>query len=346
MQKVGLIGTRGMVGSALLQRMQAEGDLELFKPTYFSTSDTTYENAFDISLLKTMDVILTCQGSDYTEKVYPQLRDAGWDGYWIDAASYLRMHDDSIIALDPLNQNAIQHGMESGIKNYIGGNCTVSLLLLALHGLLKADLLEWVSVMTYQAASGAGAQAMQDLVTQMAQIGSLANPDEDTLTLDSKVTALLNSNQNILAGNILPWIDSDLATGQSREEYKLNVEANKILNAGVTFDGICVRVGSMRCHSQALTMKLKRAVPIPELEQMLADANEWVKVVPNTKNASLLELTPAAVAGKLTIPIGRIRQMNLGPEYVSAFTVGDQLLWGAAEPLRRVLKLVLSSLRK
>ena len=341
MQKVGLIGTRGMVGSVLLQRMQAEGDLELFEPIYFSTSDANYANAFDLNLLKTMDIILTCQGSDYTEKVYPQLRDSGWDGYWIDAASTLRLDKDSIIVLDPINLDIIEQGLQAGVKNYIGGNCTVSLLLMALHGLLKADLLEWVSVMTYQAASGAGAQAMQDLVTQMAQIGALSNPDEDILTLDGKVTALLNSNENMLAGNILPWIDSDLATGQSREEFKLNSEANKILaKTKIAFDGICVRVGSMRCHSQALTMKLKRAVPISEIEQILADANSWVKVVPNTKADTLRELTPAAVAEKLDIPIGRIRQMNLGPEYITAFTVGDQLLWGAAEPLRRMLRLI------
>ena len=361
MTTVGFIGTRGIVGSVLLKRMQAENDFASFEPLFFSTSQIgkkvvninidvpPYYDANDINTLAKLDIIVTCQGGQYTEKIYPQLRKTGWQGYWLDAASILRLEKDSIIVLDPINHNAIKDGIAKGIKNYIGGNCTVSLLLLAIAGLLQEDLIDWLSVMTYQAVSGAGAKAMRTLIAQMHAIGiisadELAKSEADILALDQKITMLLNPNS--LAGNLIPWIDTDLGNGQSREEQKVQAEANKILQSRTTIpmDGICVRLGAMRCHSQALTIKLKKQVPLKDLEQIIQNANEWVKVVPNNQEATINELTPIAVSGKLTIPIGRIRTMSLGPDYLTAFTVGDQLLWGAAEPLRRALKIILQKL--
>ena len=370
MMQVGFVGWRGMVGSVLLERMQAEKDFDLINPIFFSTSQigepapvigntttATLQDAYNIDILKTLDVIITCQGGDYTKKIIGPLRQSGWNGYWIDAASSLRMSDDSIIILDPVNENVIRQGLESGIKNYIGGNCTVSLMLMALGGLFQEDLIEWVSPMTYQAASGAGAKNMKELVQQMGAIhrsveAPLENPASSIIEIDRLITSEMRNSTFPtdqfgvpLAGSLIPWIDSVLPSGQSREEWKAEVETNKILGTAdqpVFIDGICVRVGAMRCHSQALTIKMKKDVGIPEIEKLLAEANDWVKVIPNDKAESVKELTPTAVTGTLSVPVGRLRKLTMGSEYLSAFTVGDQLLWGAAEPLRRMLRILLN----
>ena len=368
MRKVGFVGWRGMVGSVLMERMRAENDFQGFEPVFFTTSQAgkpgpdvgtgskPLEDATDIDKLAEMDIILSCQGGDYTNEVYENLR-LRWDGYWIDAASSLRMAEDSIIVLDPVNRDVINAGLESGIKNYIGGNCTVSLMMLALGGLFEKDLIEWVSSMTYQAASGAGAKNMRELLTQMGELETevsdlLADPYSAILDIDSKVTAKMNSDDLTkdnwgvpLAGSLIPWIDKAVDKGQTKEEWKGLVETNKILGNtdenSIPVDGQCVRIGSMRCHSQAFTIKLKQDIPIEEIESILADHNEWVKIVPNNKESTLEDLTPMKTSGTLTIPVGRIRKMNIGPEYLTAFTVGDQLLWGAAEPVRRMLKITL-----
>ncbi|WP_075111745.1 aspartate-semialdehyde dehydrogenase [Noviherbaspirillum massiliense] len=376
MKLVGLVGWRGMVGSVLMQRMQAEGDFAHIEPVFFSTSnaggkapamaknETTLKDASNIDDLKKCDIIITCQGGDYTTEIYPQLRAAGWNGYWIDAASTLRMKDDAIIVLDPVNLDVIKNALTRGVKNYIGGNCTVSCMLMGLGGLFQQDLVEWMTSMTYQAASGGGAQHMRELLTQFGSINAevkslLDDPASAILEIDRKVlakqhafTAEETKQFGVpLAGNLIPWIDKDLGNGVSREEWKGGAETNKILGRGETFgkdakpaiavDGLCVRIGAMRCHSQALTIKLKKDVPLDEIEGIIAENNQWVKVVPNTREASMKDLTPAAVTGRLTIPVGRLRKMQMGGEYLSAFTVGDQLLWGAAEPLRRMLRIVL-----
>ncbi|MDF1581378.1 MAG: aspartate-semialdehyde dehydrogenase [Desulfuromonadales bacterium] len=362
--KVGIVGWRGMVGSVLLQRMQEEKDFEFIEPVFFSTSQAgqpapfaagTLQRADDIEQLKKLDAIITCQGGDYTKAVHPQLRAAGWQGYWIDAASTLRMADNAVIVLDPVNQHVIDTALTSGIKDYIGGNCTVSLMLMALGGLFRAGLIEWMTAMTYQAASGAGAPNMRELISQMGGLhGSvatlLADPASAILDIDRQITTTLNGNvlptENFgfpLAGSLLPWIDREVEDGQSREEWKGLVETNKILGSGrmIPIDGLCVRIGAMRCHSQALTIKLKKDLPMAEIEELIRTHNPWVELVPNTKADSLARLTPTAVSGTLTVPVGRLRKMNMGPEYLSAFTVGDQLLWGAAEPLRRMIRLLI-----
>lgn len=367
--RVGFVGWRGMVGSVLMQRMREENDFAVIaEPVFFTTSNVggkapdigrdtpALKDAKDIAELKSMDVIVTCQGGDYTNEVYPQLRAAGWNGYWVDAASALRMEDNAIIILDPVNKAVIEQGLARGVKDYVGGNCTVSLMLMALGGLFQNDLVEWATSMTYQAASGAGAQNMRELLSGMGAInaqvsGLLADPASAILDIDRKVSDFLRADdfpcQNFgvpLAGSLIPWIDKDLGNGQSKEEWKGSVETNKILGRSanpVPVDGLCVRVGAMRCHSQALTIKLKRDVPLDEIEAMLAAANPWAKVVPNTREASMAELTPAAVTGTLATPVGRLRKMAMGGEYLSAFTVGDQLLWGAAEPLRRMLRILI-----
>ncbi|OQS35234.1 aspartate-semialdehyde dehydrogenase [Chromobacterium haemolyticum] len=367
--RVGFVGWRGMVGSVLMQRMREENDFAVIaEPVFFTTSNVggkapdigrdtpALKDAKDIAELKSMDVIVTCQGGDYTNEVYPQLRAAGWNGYWVDAASALRMEDNAIIILDPVNKAVIEQGLARGVKDYVGGNCTVSLMLMALGGLFQNDLVEWATSMTYQAASGAGAQNMRELLSGMGAInaqvsGLLADPASAILDIDRKVSDFLRADdfpcQNFgvpLAGSLIPWIDKDLGNGQSKEEWKGGVETNKILGRSanpVAVDGLCVRVGAMRCHSQALTIKLKRDVPLDEIEAMLAAANPWAKVVPNTREASMAELTPAAVTGTLATPVGRLRKMAMGGEYLSAFTVGDQLLWGAAEPLRRMLRILI-----
>ncbi len=373
MKLVGLVGWRGMVGSVLMQRMQEEGDFNFIEPVFFSTSntggkapamaknETTLQDAMDIDALKRCEIIISCQGGDYTGEVFPKLRAAGWNGYWIDAASTLRMDKDAVIVLDPVNLNVIKDAMTQGVKNFIGGNCTVSCMLMGLGGLFKADLVDWMTSMTYQAASGGGAQHMRELLTQFGTINSavkplLDNPAAAILEIDRQVLATqhgLSAEETKqfgvpLAGNLIPWIDKDLGNGQSKEEWKGGAETNKILGRGAAFgsteipvDGLCVRIGAMRCHSQALTIKLKKDVPLDEVNDIIANDNQWVKFVPNTREASVLDLTPAAVTGSLTIPVGRVRKMSMGPEYLSAFTVGDQLLWGAAEPLRRMLRIVL-----
>jgi aspartate-semialdehyde dehydrogenase len=367
-----------MVGSVLMQRMQEEGDFAHIEPVFFSTSnaggkapamaknETTLKDANSIDDLKKCDIIITCQGGDYTTEIFPQLRAAGWNGYWIDAASTLRMKDDAIIVLDPVNLNVIKDALQRGVKNYIGGNCTVSCMLMGLGGLFQKDLVEWMTSMTYQAASGGGAQHMRELLTQFGSINAevkalLDDPASAILEIDRKVLAkqhafTADETKQFgvpLAGNLIPWIDKDLGNGVSREEWKGGAETNKILGRGEAFgpgaktaipvDGLCVRIGAMRCHSQALTIKLKKDVPLDEIEGILADNNQWAKVVPNTREASMKDLTPAAVTGSLTIPVGRLRKMQMGGEYLSAFTVGDQLLWGAAEPLRRMLRIVLDN---
>lgn len=367
--KTGLVGWRGMVGSVLMQRMQEEQDFEHIEPVFFTTSQKgqpapdfagkdcgLLEDAYDLEALKALDVVITCQGGDYTKAVYPQLRAAGWNGYWIDAASSLRMAEDAIIVLDPVNLKVIRDGISSGVKTYVGGNCTVSLMLLALGGLFAEDLVEWVAPQTYQAASGAGAQNMRELISQMGAIHAsvkdkLDNPASAILDIDRQVADFIRSDAMPteqfgapLAGSLIPYIDSQLESGQSREEWKAQVEANKIMGRSdqpVPVDGLCVRVGAMRCHSQAITIKLKKDLPLPEIEAILAAHNDWVKVIPNERTASMQELTPAKVTGTLSIPVGRIRKLTMGPEYISAFTVGDQLLWGAAEPLRRMLRILL-----
>ncbi len=369
MMRIGLVGWRGMVGSVLMQRMHDERDFEHFQPVFFSTSSPgkpgpaiggraggALLDANDPAALAKMDVVLTCQGGDWTSDLHPRLRALGWNGYWIDAASALRMKDDAVIVLDPVNMAVIRSALERGVRNYIGGNCTVSLMLMALDGLFENDLIEWMTCMTYQAASGAGAANMRELVAQMGAIhGSVAealrDPTSSILEIDRTVAAAVRSDAlphdafgQALAGSLLPWIDKDLGGGVSREEWKGGAESNKILGRErnpVPIDSICVRIGAMRCHSQALTVKLRKDVPLPEIEQMLASANEWVKVVPNNREASLAELTPTAVTGALTVPIGRLRKLSMGGEYLGAFTVGDQLLWGAAEPLRRMVRILL-----
>jgi aspartate-semialdehyde dehydrogenase len=373
MKLVGLVGWRGMVGSVLMQRMQEEGDFAHIEPVFFSTSntggaapsmaknETTLKDANNIDELKRCEIIISCQGGDYTSAVFPQLRAAGWNGYWIDAASTLRMDKDAVIVLDPVNLNVIKDAMSKGVKNFIGGNCTVSCMLMGLGGLFKQDLVEWMTSMTYQAASGGGAQHMRELLTQFGTINSsvkslLDNPASAILEIDRQVLATqhgLSAGETKqfgvpLAGNLIPWIDKDLGNGQSKEEWKGGAETNKILGRGLDFgskpiavDGLCVRIGAMRCHSQALTIKLKKDVPLDEINDIIANDNQWVKFVPNTREASVKDLTPAAVTGSLTIPVGRVRKLEMGGDYISAFTVGDQLLWGAAEPLRRMLRIVL-----
>jgi len=374
MLRVGIVGWRGMVGSVLVQRMREERDFDHVEPAFFSTSQAggrapaigrdlpPVGDAMDVAALKALPVVVSCQGGDYTSEIYPKLRREGWKGYWIDAASALRMQDDAAIILDPVNRPLIENSLSKGIKNYIGGNCTVSLMLMGMAGLFQHDEIEWLTSMTYQAASGAGAANMRELVAQMARIGERAKPLLDDpsagiLELDRAVTDAIRSPGlpkehfgQALAGNLLPWIDKDLGSGQSREEWKGQAETNKILgrNGGsggsaVPVDGVCVRIGAMRCHSQALTIKLRRAVPLDEVEDMIAGANDWVRVVPNRREESLAELTPAAVSGKLSVPVGRLRKLPMGSEYLSAFTVGDQLLWGAAEPLRRMLRILLDA---
>ncbi len=368
MKNVGIVGWRGMVGSVLMERMIKEDDFKKFTPLFFTTSQAGMKapdvgidvpplvDAHDIDALMAMDIIVSCQGGSYTEAVRPKLEEGGWKGYWIDAASTLRMDDKSIIVLDPVNRKVIDQALEQGVKNYIGGNCTVSLMLMALGGLFENDLVEWVTSMTYQAASGAGAKNMRELVAQMAAIGTnasalLDNPASAGLDIDQNVIdtvrsdALPTENWGVpLAASLIPWIDRPMENGQTREEWKGFVETNKILGRSgnpIPIDGQCVRIGSMRCHSQAFTIKLKKDVPVPEIEAMLASNNDWVKVVPNLKENSITDLTPAAVTGTLTVPVGRVRKMNLGDDYLTAFSVGDQLLWGAAEPLRRILNIIL-----
>ncbi|MFO1274345.1 MAG: aspartate-semialdehyde dehydrogenase [Rubrivivax sp.] len=368
MALVGLVGWRGMVGSVLMDRMQAEGDFAHFEPLFFSTSntggaapslaknETKLQDAHDIAALKRCDIVITCQGGDYTTEVFPKLRAAGWNGHWIDAASTLRMKDDAVIVLDPVNLPVIKNSLAKGGRNWIGGNCTVSCMLMGVGALYKAGLVEWMSTMTYQAASGGGAQHMRELLTQFGTLNAevkdlLADPKSAILEIDRKVIAKQRSlagaeveNFGVpLGGSLIPWIDKDLGNGTSREEWKGMAETNKILgNASpVPVDGFCVRVGSMRCHSQALTFKLKKDVPVADVEAMIAADNAWVKVVPNTREATLRDLTPVAVTGTMTIPVGRIRKLAMGPEYLGAFTIGDQLLWGAAEPLRRMLRILL-----
>ena len=376
MKRVGLIGWRGMVGSVLMDRMQAEGDFAHFEPVFFSTSNVGGNgpkvggketgkllDAKKIDALKGMEVIVTCQGGDYTNEIYPQLRAAGWKGYWIDAASALRMKDDAVIILDPVNLHVIEDALAKGVKNYVGGNCTVSLMLMGLQGLFQAGLIEWMTSMTYQAASGAGAQNMRELLKQMAVASGsvteqLADPASAILEIDRRVAETIRSQAYPtehfgvpLAGSLIPWIDKDLGNGQSKEEWKGQAETNKILGLSgdktIPVDGVCVRVGAMRCHSQALTIKLTKDVPVAEIEGLLAAANDWVKVISNQREPSIRELTPATVTGTLSVPVGRLRKLDLDKSakgrYLAAFTCGDQLLWGAAEPLRRMLRILLDS---
>jgi aspartate-semialdehyde dehydrogenase len=367
---VGIIGWRGMVGSVLVQRMREERDFEQIDPVFFSTSQAgatapdvrkrvpPVKNARDLTQLAEQDVLISCQGGDYTSDIYPKLRAAGWNGYWIDAASTLRMADDAVIVLDPVNRDVIDRAVASGVKNFIGSNCTVGLMLMATSGLFRTGLVEWVTAMTYQAASGAGAPQMRELVAQMGHLHRaaadlLSDPQSAILDVDRAVAGALRSTDipaaNFgypLAGSLLPWIDKDPGTGQSKEEWKATAEANKMLGlapGAIPIEGLCIRVGSMRCHSQALTIKLRRDVPIAEIEERIASAHEWVRVVPNNKEDSLAQLTPAAITGTLQVPIGRLRKLAMGGEYLTAFTVGDQLLWGAAEPLRRMLRILLSA---
>ena len=378
MALVGLVGWRGMVGSVLMDRMQAEDDFALIEPVFFSTSDaggrapamakneTTLKSAYDIDALKRCDIVITCQGGEYTKAVYPQLRAAGWKGYWIDAAKTLRMQDDAVIILDPVNLDVIQSALARGVKDYIGGNCTVSCMLMGLGALFKADLVEWMTATTYQAASGGGAQHMRELLTQYGTLNAAVRP-----LLDDPASAILEIDRQVIAtqrglsaeetknfgvplgGSLIPWIDVDRGDGTSLEEWKGGAETNKILGRGpgfaaggkaaVPIDSLCVRIGAMRCHSQALTIKLKKDVPLADIEQMIANDNAWAKLVPNTREASIRHLTPVAVTGTLDIPVGRLRKMALGPNYLGAFTIGDQLLWGAAEPLRRMLRILLDA---
>ncbi len=357
-----------MVGSVLMQRMQQEGDFDHVDPVFFTTSQiggkgpaigkdvAALKDARDIAELKAMDIIVSAQGGDYTNEIYPKLRATGWTGYWIDAASALRMQKDAVIILDPVNRDVIDAALKQGGKNFIGGNCTVSLMLMGMHGLFKAGLVEWVTAMTYQAASGAGAQNMRELLAQMGALHGavkslLDDPVSSILEIDRKVSesqrggALPTEHFGVpLAGSLIPWIDKDLGNGQSKEEWKAQAEGNKILGREanpIPMDGVCVRIGAMRCHSQALTIKLKRDLPISEIEDILAAANPWVKVIPNRKEHTVRELTPATVTGTLAVPIGRLRKLPMGGDYLTAFTVGDQLLWGAAEPLRRMLRILL-----
>ena len=370
MLRVGFVGWRGMVGSVLLGRMLEELDFRGFEPVFFSTSNiggqgpeiglqnAPLSDAHDIEHLCSMDIVLACQGGDYTKMVYPEVRKMGWTGYWIDSSSALRMDDESIIVLDPVNRSVIDSGLASGIKLYVGGNCTVTLMLMALSGLFAAGHIEWISAMTYQAASGAGAKHMKELIMQMAVLGKasqqlLDDPGSTAIAIDEIVTAKLRNAgfpvENFLAplaGSLIPWIDSPMESGQTREEWKGSVETNKILQTSkmIPVDGVCVRVGAMRCHSQGLTIKLKKELPLDEVSDLIQTGNEWVRLVPNDRDSTLQSLTPAAVNGTLTVPIGRVRKMLMGPEYVAAFTVGDQLLWGAAEPLRRILRIIIEYL--
>lgn len=373
-QSVGLVGWRGMVGSVLMQRMRDEGDFALIEPVFFSTSNaggrapewagaTALQNAFDIDALKKLPIIVTAQGGDYTAEAYPKLRAAGWAGTWIDAASTLRMKDDAIIVLDPVNRPVIDAALKRGVRDFIGGNCTVSCMMMGLAGLFNEGLVQWMTSMTYQAASGGGAQHMRELLTQFGLLNNsvkaqLDDPASAILDIDRTVLALQQNGQLPtehfgipLAGNLIPWIDKDLGNGMSREEWKGEAETNKILGRGTGFglapipiDGLCVRIGAMRCHSQALTIKLTRDVPIDEINDIVKNGTAWAKVVANTKDATLAELSPVAVTGTLDIPVGRMRKLSMGPEYLGAFTVGDQLLWGAAEPLRRMLRISLGEL--
>ena len=372
---VGLVGWRGMVGSVLMDRMQAEGDFGLIEPMFFSTSNAggkapaqaknekTLKDAFDIEALKKCDIVITAQGGDYTSEVFPKLRAAGWTGHWIDAASTLRMKDDAVIILDPVNQPVIRNALGKGGKNWIGGNCTVSCMLMGVGALYKAGLVEWMTSMTYQAASGGGAQHMRELLTQFGSLNAevrplLDDPKSAILEIDRKILGRQQSmsgdetaNFGVpLGGSLIPWIDKDLGDGMSKEEWKAGAETNKILGQGAGFgtpavpvDGFCVRIGAMRCHSQALTFKLKKDVPLADIEAMIAADNQWVKVVPNNREATLQGLTPVAVTGTLGIPVGRLRKLAMGPDYLGAFTIGDQLLWGAAEPLRRMLRILLEA---
>jgi len=369
MMRVGLVGWRGMVGSVLVQRMLEEKDFDLIDPVFFSTSNAgapgprigksggKLKDAADVRALSELDTIVTCQGGDWTKPMHAKLRDAGWDGYWIDAASTLRMADDAVIVLDPVNRNVIDAALARGVRNYIGGNCTVSLMMMALAGLLQRDLVEWMTCMTYQSASGAGAQNMRELLQQMGEAHLAAkelldDPASSILDIDREVAGILRDERFPteytgvpLAGSLIPWIAEDMGNGISKEEWKGGAEANKILGREtqpIPIESICVRVGAMRCHSQALTIKLRRDLALSDIEKMLAEAHGWVRVVPNERDASMRELTPAAVTGKLEIPIGRLRKLALGDGYLGAFTVGDQLLWGAAEPLRRMLRILLA----
>jgi len=368
MKRVGLVGWRGMVGSVLMGRMLEEGDFKLIEPVFFTTSQAgqpgpdigqdvpPLKDANSIDELKQMDVVISCQGGDYTKAVYPELRKAGWDGYWIDAASTLRMVDESVIILDPVNLDVIQSALGAGKKTYVGGNCTVSLMLMAIGGLFQNDLVEWIAPMTYQAASGAGARNMRELIRQMGAVNDhVKHLNEDPATaileIDRMVSDFIRSDSYPLedwpvplAGSLIPWIDVQLDSGQSKEEWKAQVETNKILGRSenpIPIDGLCVRIGAMRCHSQALTIKLAKDVPLDEISDIMAGANDWVKVLPNDREITMQELTPAAVTGTLTVPVGRMRKLTMGNEFLSAFTVGDQLLWGAAEPLRRMLRILL-----
>lgn len=366
MKKLGIVGWRGMVGSVLIERMREQNDFAGVDTTLFSTSQAgeaapdfagagkTLKDANDIAALAEMDIIITCQGGDYTSAVHPQLRAQGWQGYWIDAASTLRMEKNSIIVLDPVNRDVIDRAISEGKKDFIGGNCTVSLMMIALGGILVNDWVEWITPMTYQAASGAGAKNMRELLSQMGGLENsvhdlLANPASNILDIDRKVTQALHGGIDTtnfgvpLAGSLIPWIDKALDSGQSKEEWKAQVEANKIMQREanpILIDGLCVRIGAMRSHAQALTIKLKKDIPLAEIESVLAAHNDWVKVIPNERELSMKELTPAAVSGTLSVPVGRLRKLNMGGEYLSAFTVGDQLLWGAAEPLRRMLNIL------
>lgn len=368
MKSVGFVGWRGMVGSVLMGRMLEDNDFRDIEPVFFTTSQVgqagpdigrdvpPLKDANNIDELKKLDVIVTCQGGDYTNDVYLKLRAAGWQGYWIDAASALRMKDHAVIILDPVNRKVIDDALASGVKDFVGGNCTVSLMLMSLGGLFNAGLVEWATSMTYQAASGAGAQNMRELIAQMGKIhadvaGQLADPASAILEIDRQVAATMRSDDlpkanfgHALAGSLLPYIDKQLDNGQSKEEWKGQAETNKILGRSINpipLDGTCVRIGAMRCHSQALTIKLTRDVPMDEINDIIASANDWVKVVPNTREDSMRDLTPTAVTGTLTVPVGRLRKMNMGSQYLNAFTVGDQLLWGAAEPLKRMLRILL-----
>ena len=378
--RVGLVGWRGMVGSVLMDRMRAEGDFALIEPVFFSTSnaggplpaaiadlaknDTALNDANDIGMLKACDVVITCQGGDYTKAIYPQLRAAGWKGYWIDAAKTLRMNDDAVIILDPVNLPVIKNALAKGVRDYVGGNCTVSCMLMGLGALFKADLVEWMTATTYQAASGGGAQHMRELLTQFGTLNAAVRP-----LLDNPASAILDIDRQLaaaqrgltaaetahfgvpLGGSLIPWIDADRGDGTSLEEWKGGAETNKILGRGdgfpgtvaVPIDSLCVRVGAMRCHSQALSFKLKRDVPLADLEAMIREDNEWVSVVPNNREATLRGLTPVAVTGTMNIAVGRVRKLALGPQYLGAYTIGDQLLWGAAEPLRRMLRILVQA---
>jgi aspartate-semialdehyde dehydrogenase len=368
MLKVGFVGWRGMVGSVLMQRMMEENDFALIEPQFFTTSQVggnapnvgkdspALKDAMSIADLKAMDAIVSCQGGDYTSEIFPKLRSEGWSGHWIDAASTLRMEKDAVIILDPVNMHVIKDAYAHGNKNWVGGNCTVSLMLMALNGLFKANLVQWATSMTYQAASGAGAQNMRELLKQMGEAhfaasSLLADPASAILDIDRTVAGTLRDDKFPtshfgvpLAGSLIPWIDKDLGNGQSKEEWKGGAETNKILGREanpIIIDGLCIRIGAMRCHSQALTIKLTKNVPLDEVNQMLAEANQWATVIPNEREASMRELTPAAVTGTLNTPVGRLRKLNMGDDYLSAFTVGDQLLWGAAEPLRRMLRILI-----